>query len=373
MNMNKIFSLMNVDLKMWFRQPKLIIMSIAPLIIISIFAGFFLAKVEILPVAIVMKDNDPAAVRLKDYLINLESGSGVTWFHAEEDGNAAALKKFENGEVLGLITIPSNLTRKLDSGAAVKIPININNINDDVTKNFIQRMQYAFNYFNEGLECSGTVYHIPRVNFIADISPDLPMLRYICASILGLAMLLGASLAIVFSIAREFEDGTIKELVMTPKLMNILGGKLLSATVQAFIVVVCILLVEWAVFGFLPKNMFMQLLYFFWGALFSLGLAAIIASKMKRTLPAGILIMVINIGSWWVSGGLAPSEAWTGLLRIIADYWPGTYFYQAYINASLLGSVSLDLITRNVIITGIFSVAMLLIAYAVFAREVREV
>jgi len=364
---------MKVDLKMWFRQPKLLIMSIAPLLIISVFAGFFLAKVEILPVAIVMEDNDPAAVRLKDYLMKLESGSGVTWFHAEEDGNAAAQKKFENGEVLGLITIPSNLSGKLNSGEAVEIPISINNINDDVTKNFIQRMQYAFNCFNEGLVCGSTVYHIPRVNFIADTSPDLPMLKYICASILGLAMLLGASLATVFSVAREFEDSTIKELVMTPKLINILGGKLLSAIVQSIIAAVFILLEEWAVFGYLPKNLFMQLLYFFWGVLFSVGLAAVIASKMKRTLTAGILIMVINIGSWWVSGGLAPSEAWTGLLRIIADYWPGTYFYQVYINASLLGNVSGDLIARNMIITGIFGAAMLLAAYAVFVKEVREV
>ncbi len=371
--MRKILSLMIVDLKMWFRQPKLLIMSVAPLLIISIFAGFFLAKAEILPVAIVMEDNDPEAIRLKDYLINLKSGSGVTWFDAEEDGNATAQEKFENGEVLGLITIPSDLTKRLNSDESVEIPIIINNINDDVTKNFIQRMQNAFNYFNEGLEVNDTVYNIPRVNFITDTSPDLPLIKYICASILGLAMLLSASLAITFSIAREFEDDTIKELVMTPKLINILGGKLLSVMVQTIIVTAFILSEEWVIFGYLPQNILMQLAYFLWGVLFSVGLAAIIAARIKQILPAGILIMVINIASWWVSGGLAPSEAWTGLLRTIADYWPGTYFYQVYIHASLLGSVSSDLIVRNLTITGLFGTAMLAAAYLVFAKEVKEV
>lgn len=366
-------SLMTVDLKMWFRQPKLLIMSVAPLIILSIFAGFFLARTEVLPVAIALEDNDAAAIELKDYLMNLTSGSGVTWFDAEEDGNDAAREKFESGEVLGLIVIPANLSARLSAGEVVEIAITINNINDDVTKNFMQRMQNACNYFNEGLTAGNTIYNITRVNFISDTSPDLPLIKYICASILGLAMLLSASLAITFSIAREFEDNTIKELVMTPRLMNVLGGKLLSVIVQAMIVTVFILLEEWIVFGYLPANILTQFIYFLWGVLFSVGLAAIIAAKIKQILPAGILVMVINIGSWWVSGGLAPSEAWTGLLRTIADYWPGTYFYQVYINASLLGSVSSGLIFRNLIITGIFGAVMLAIAYAIFVQEAKEV
>lgn len=371
--MRKMLSLMIVDLKMWFRQPKLLIMSVAPLLIISIFAGLFLAKTEVLPAAIVMNDRDPAAVELKDYLMNLKSGSGVTWFHAEEDGNSTAREKFESGEVLGLITIPANLSERLNAGEVVDISIEINNINDDVTKNFIQRMQNAANYFNEGLEVGDTVYNIPRVNFIADTSPDLPLIKYICTSILGLAMLLSASLAIAFSIAREFEDNTINELIMAPKLMNILGGKFLSAIVQAMVVTIFILLEEWIVFGYLPRNIQMQFVYFLWGVFFSAGLSAIIATKIKHVLPAGILIMVINIGSWWVSGGLAPSEAWTGFLRTVADYWPGTYFYQVYINASLLGSVSSGLVMRNLILTGGFAAAMLAIAYAVFVKEAKKI
>jgi len=151
-----------------------------------------------------------------------------------------------------------------------------------------------------------------------------------------------------------------------------LGGKFLSVLVQAMIVTGFILLEESIVFGYLPQNLGMQFVYFLWGVLFSVGLAAIIAAKIKQTLPAGILVMVLNIGSWWVSGGLAPSEAWTGLLRAIADYWPGTYFYQVYINASLLGGVSGGLLRRNLIITGIFAVVMLAGAYAVFVKEARE-
>lgn len=160
---------------------------------------------------------------------------------------------------------------------------------------------------------------------------------------------------------------------MTPRLINILGGKLLSAMVQSMVVTAFILLEEWIIFGYLPQNILMQLVYFFWGVLFSVGLAAIIASKIKQILPAGILVMVLNIGGWWVSGGLAPAEAWTGLLRTIADYWPGTYFYQVYINASLLGSVSSGLMLRDMVITGGFGAAMLAIAYAVFRKEAKEV
>jgi len=363
---------MIVDLKMWLRQPKLVIMALAPLLILSVFAGLFLAKTEILPVAIVLEDDDPAAIRLESYLMGLESGAGATWFSAEEDDYSDAMEKFDSGEVLGLITIPANLSSLLDTEEVVEINITINNINNDVTKNFLQRMENAFNYFNEDLEVEEMVYYIPQVNFIGNTSPDLPLVDYICTSILGLAILLSASLAITFSIAREFEDGTMKELVMTPKVRNILAGKFLSAIVQALIVTVFILLEEWVIFGYLPVNLPTQILYFIWGALFSMGIGAIVAAKIKQILPAGILVMVLNIAGWWISGGLAPSEAWTGLLRTIADYWPGTYFYQTYINAALLGSVGSSLLLRNLLITGGVAIVLYGICHLVFVKEARK-
>lgn len=207
---------------------------------------------------------------------------------------------------------------------------------------------------------------------MGDVTPDLPIIDYLCTSILGLTILLSASLALVFSIAREFEDRTVKELIMASSFANILGGKLLSAAVQSAIVMLFILAEGRLVFGYLPKNIWGQLFFLFWGVLFSAGLAMIAATKVKQVLPAGIGIMVLNIGSWWLSGGLAPAEVWTGLLRTLADCWPGTYFYQTYINISLLGNVSPALFARNMLITGITGTLLLVAACFVFAREAKR-
>jgi len=83
--------------------------------------------------------------------------------------------------------------------------------------------------------------------------------------------------------------------------------------------------------------------------------------------------MVLNIGGWWLAGGLAPAEAWTGIMRKLADLWPGTYFFQMYINVSLLGKISNELLARNLLITGVFGLVMIFLAYAVFVREVKRV
>jgi ABC-type Na+ efflux pump permease subunit len=96
---------------------------------------------------------------LEEYLVDLTSGSVKLVYAAAED-NETAQEQFENGDVLGLITIPSNLSERLDAGEVVEISISINNINDDVTKNFLQRMQNALNYFNDGLTVGDTVYNI---------------------------------------------------------------------------------------------------------------------------------------------------------------------------------------------------------------------
>ncbi len=96
---------------------------------------------------------------MEEYLVDLTSGSVKLVYAAAED-NETAQEQFENGDVLGLITIPSNLSERLDAGEVVEISISINNINDDVTKNFLQRMQNALNYFNDGLTVGDTVYNI---------------------------------------------------------------------------------------------------------------------------------------------------------------------------------------------------------------------
>ena len=369
MSFNKMFSLMIVDLKMWIRQPQLLLMSVIPLVIISLGVGFFMTNAEVLPVGIILEGQDAESIRLKNYIMNLESGAGVTWFDATD---VDVEERYESGELLGKIIIPANLSELLENGQTVDIPIYINNINDDVTKNFIQRMQNALNFYNEGLQIDSQTYHIPRIEFEGSISPDLPLIQYLSASILGLSILLSASVAIVFSIAREFEDNTIKELIMGPHFGNILGGKLLSSIAQCIIIVLFILLEEWLVFGFLPENLIGQFFLLLGGVLFSAGFAIIIAVKSKQVLPAGIAVMVFNIASWWLSGGLAPAEAWTGTLRTLADFWPGTYYYQTYINVSLIGSVSSSLLYRNSLIVGGIGILILLIAYQIFTREAKE-
>lgn len=165
-----------LDLKMWFRQPKLLGMSVVPLIIISLGVGLFMANIEVLPVGIILENPDPEGERLKDYLMELRSGTGLTWF-ATTDENVE--QKYAAGEILGKIIIPGNLSEALESGRTVPVPIQINNITDDVTKNFMQRMQYALNHFNEGLRTERGIYHIPRMEFVGDISPDLPIISYL--------------------------------------------------------------------------------------------------------------------------------------------------------------------------------------------------
>ena len=370
MSIRKIVSLMIVDLKMWLRQPKLLLMSLIPLIVISLGVGFFMADVEVLPVGIVAESTDEASMRLKNEIMNMKSGSGAYWFETTDEN---AWERYDAGELLGLIVIPADLSGMLRRGETVQIQVQINNINDDVTKNFVQRLQHAANDFNNGITVDAQTYNVPRARFTAEVSPDLKLIKYLCASVLGLTILLSAGTALAFSIAREFEDQTMKELMMGSRFADIMAGKLLSATVQTLIVSAFILLEEWLVFGFMAADLLMQLPYLLAGVILSAGVAVIAAVKIKQVLPAGIIVMVVNIGGWWLSGGLAPAEAWTGFLHTLSTLWPGTYFFQAYINAALLGSVSGPLLARNSLIVLLVGFVMIVAADRFFAKEAKRI
>lgn len=370
----KIISITFKDMKLWFRQPFLILISVIPLIIIATATGIFMNTAESLPAGVILQDNDTLAVELKEYLISMKSGSGLEWFAI--DGELSPLEtidKYKNGEILCYIIIPENLTSKLLLGEVVQIKIVINNINDDITKNAMQRLEEACNHFNRKLTFESTFLVLPEINFIGLVNSDFTFSDYMIAGVLALTAILSSGVNTATTTAREFEEGTIKELFMGASPFNFVLGKISVTIIQTIICWIMVFGFTYSIFGFMPSgNFIFILLAIIWGSLCFSCLGFIFAAKLKSSIPAGIVILVLNIGGWYIGGGLVPSEVWIGVISFLADLWPGTYFFRQFVQLLLVGDFNNSLLFTDIIITGLFGIITIIIGTFVFIREAKS-
>ncbi len=368
----KVIAIMKKDLLSWKRQPFQFFIAVIPLMIISLFVGVFLQQAEILPAGVILDDNDSMALEIKNQLITLESGTGLRWFQIDGDLTPEeVLEKYEDGSILGYIHIPSNITGRVNNNEIIEITTFIHNINDDITKNFLQRVELVCNNLNRNLALTTITYRSISLNFEASTTTDVSFTYYCIGAILALTVLLSSGVNMATSTASEFEFNTMKELIGGSSTAVIFAGKLLSTLSQTTICFVAVLIVEFLVFGFVPKGSPLLLIFLFgWGVINFSTLGFLFSARMKQVIPSAIAVLILNITGWWIGGGLVPPEVWSGnFLKVIGDIWPGTYFFRSFISIVVTGSVDLSLLIMDLMITGIFGLALWFVTIKVLVKE----
>ncbi|MFX0092719.1 MAG: ABC transporter permease, partial [Candidatus Hodarchaeota archaeon] len=324
--LEKILSLTIKDMKGWLRNPFLIIIAIVPLMIVATFVGLLVFQAESMPAGIILKDDDSLALEIKDYIISMKSGTGLSWFNIEDLSSNKTLERFEEGQILCVIVIPENISARIQTGEIVNLEVMINNVNDDVTKNVLQRVQEVCNHFNERLDHGGVVLYAPDIEFETIASIDVSFTHYISAAVLALTVLVASGVNVATTTAKEFEDDTIKELIMAVSPIAVITGKILTGTLQTIICFGVISLTVFLLHGFIPVgNPLMIFFLILWGIMIFSNLGFLFASKLKSVVPAAVSLLVLNIAGWWVGGGLVPPEVWPGVMKVLAWFWPGTY------------------------------------------------
>lgn len=354
----------------WLRTPFLVIISVVPLLIITTFIGILVIQAESMPAGVILEDSDPLALEIKDYMMNMSSGTGLKWFNIEDISTSEVLDRFEKGQLLCYVVIPGNLSGRIQTGEIVKLKVTINNINDDITKNVLQRLQNVCNHFNQRLEYGGLTLYTPEITFEALAPVDITFTFYISASALALTVLLSSGVNVVTTTAKEFEDETIKELVMAASPLAIIAGKILTGIIQTVISFGIVLFWVFLVYGFVPAGNFLLLLVLIlWGTLVFSSLGFLAASKIKSVVPAAVGLIVAHVAGWWVGGGLVPPEIWPNVMKTLAFLWPGTYFMRSVVNLILLNNTSTLIL--DLVITGIFGILTFLLAMWIFIKEVQ--
>jgi ABC-type multidrug transport system permease subunit len=357
------------DLVSWFRTPIHVLVSFAPIVVIMVVLTFTMGGTETMPVAVVLDDpDDPMSQQFADTVGDIGTAN-FAWFEVVTTDREEAETLFQKNELLGIIEVPA-ITDKLQSGESATVRLRIANLNDDITKNFRQRVQEACLVFNDRLQVSSVVSVSPSIkaDFDTFLPEDLSPLVFFGAGLVALAILMGGINNACTLVAREFEENTYKELVLAPGTISIILGKWTSALVQTFISVGIIWGLAILICDFIPHgNILPLLLLVLVGGLAFAGLGTLLGLYFRQVMPAAIAGMLFSIVGWWF-GGVIWADIWPQSMQGIIAVFPTTYLIRAFTKAALL-----DLYTTYWFDVGIllaFGLVTAVLSYILLRRKI---
>ncbi|MBV9131394.1 MAG: ABC transporter permease, partial [Chloroflexi bacterium] len=188
------------------------------------------------PTAVVMDDTGPYA---EQFLQALQGARSFTIVRSTAD---EAQRLMQQGRIVAIVTVPADFDAALQSGQTISLPVIVNNLNVDYTNDIRRAVPLAITSFYAHAFPDQVVV---RANEIDVHAQDTGYIEYLSVSIVVVSLLVGGLLQAGTNAAREYETGTIKELLLAPadrwaievgKMLGALALNVLSAAVVVGVV-----------------------------------------------------------------------------------------------------------------------------------------
>lgn len=325
------------DWTRFLRQPFLMVISVVIPLVFIFFYSLIVPVSNTNPIMIADHDGGPAAIRLTATLRDLHSEEGPYYDILTTDP-AHADSAFHQRGALATIIIPEGFSSSVASGSG-QVDLRLNNINSDYSKNLRLRLDKAVRDLNDQIAEPVITVHETRW-----LPHDPTMLGYISTSLLLFGCLYAAMVNTGLHVASEWNDRTVKGLLLAPVSRGTLvAGKVLAGLGQSLLSVALVLAVLIVGFGFTPTgNLAAMAGIVITTLLMGAGIGAAFGVASKKTLAATSSLIALAILFFLVSGneesmrGLAWGQPITSLWQF-SRALPTTYAFMSARSIFLTG------------------------------------
>jgi ABC-type multidrug transport system permease subunit len=294
------------------------------------------------PIALVIDTNGPFAQELEKTLRESDAFNVVLITKSQQIAEEALMQL----KVAAIITIPDNFDTNLKSHKPDPVAIRINNLNLDFTNDLRRSLPAAITNFYESYSNSSNNGERLKTNNSADIittsvpikiqvkekdlrQHDIDLLRFELVPNLVLLITTAGIVNAGLAVAREWEDSTIKELLLAPiSKAIIITGKILSGWITTLLIVVVVLAIgivtnylrpEQPVY-WVPIIIIVMLI-----SLASAGLGVAIGATARRFQRVTAIGIPLSIDLFFLSGGITVAAFLPIWFQTIAHFVP-TYY-----------------------------------------------
>jgi len=251
------------------------------------------------PTAIVLEDNGPYAQQFVSAMEHSHS------FIVQQTTASDALKLMRLGQIVAIVTVPPNFDTALKHGDQIQLPVVVNNLNVDFTNDIRRAVPLAITSFYASAFPNQVVI---RAHEVDAYFHDTGYVQYLVVSLMVVSVMLGGLLQAGSNAAREYEKGTIKELMLAPaSLWAIQIGKILGALLLNSLSVVVMIIVIVFLIGVWPEH---------WDELFDfvlllmitfVALGSLIGTLVRRRQAVIPLSIGLSIPVFFISGAFGPA------------------------------------------------------------------
>jgi ABC-2 type transport system permease protein len=269
------------------------------------------------PTAVVMLDQGPSAQAF------YQAMSQAHTFHLIPLTAAQAHDQLLAGKLVAVVTIPANFDEAIALRQPIQVPVDINNLDEDLTDDV-----------HRGVRLSLTTFYAQSFPKLVSIVTqeqdayrhDTDYIPFLAMSIMVISLMVTGLLQAGMSSAREWEKGTIKELLLAPaQVWMMLAGKMLSVFVIGLPSVIVVLAILVFIVGDWPANFPLVIgvslltLFVFVAAGVALGMA------LKERMTLTIITRSLAVPLFFLSGVFGPVSFSTPAVQTLARLFPVHY------------------------------------------------
>lgn len=358
------------------RDPRSLGMGIAiPMLLLFLFGYALTLDVDRVPL---MVWDQSGTTESRDLISRF---SGSRYFTLT--GHAVTYREIERAidrrDVLMALVIPPDFARKLRTGAAAPIQAILDGSDSNtatialgyaeaVTQSWSQRITVEQSKRLSPLPTVGRVDVRPRVWF----NTDMASRNYIFPGLIAVIMMVISALLTSLTVAREWETGTMEQLISTPlRGPELIAGKLIPYFAIGILDFILSVLVGEFIFdiplrGSLGLLFAMSLIFLLCALAF--GLLISIITKNQR-LASQIAMVTTMLPAFLLSGFIFPLDTMPAPIQAISRIVTATYFV-TILRGIYLKGVGLEILGKEAVFLAIFGLAVVVISVKKFRKKV---
>lgn len=360
-NLRVIWACMIKDIKIALTERVFTIISVFVPVNVLILLSLFVLAGSQAPTAVVMNDSGPYAQQFYTAMSHAHS------FRLQTASASEAQNLITTGKIVAVVNIPADFDTRIRQNQPVQVGVQVNNLNTDFT-----------NDIRRAIPLSMTSFYAKAFPNLVNITPheidlqpqDTDYIPYLTVSILVVGLMLAGLLQSGTSSAREYENETIKELLLSPaSRWAVIVGKILGAFVMSIAAVIVVLLVLILIIGVWPVHWGEVVGYTLLAMLLFIALGMVLGTLIKTRQPVIALSFGVAIPLFILSGAFGPISFTTPVVQVIAQIFP--IYYAIVLQQHAFHNFILNTygIATNVLILGAYALGLVIIAALVLRRS----
>lgn len=359
------WAIVKKDLATWVRSPSTIAVTVLPALILMFVLILQAAAVTGSPVAIVNQDSGGQAAAKLQYIAQNYDG----FYHPQVLTKKEAETKYQNLSVAGVLVIPKGFSTALADGQHPTVIWQVRNFNNDTANDLRRALPDILTTFLKSESVANNPMHIQvqeqdlhkkHVSFVG-----FNMVAVIVMLVLQ-AGIVNAGLAAV----REWETGSVKELLMSPaRPLTMILGKVAAGVVASDITggVALIAAIAAGIIHVPATGLaLLTLLTITLTAIVGSGIGVLLGSALRATERVSGVSISISFYLFFLAGGITDIAYLPRWLHAVSTFIPNTYSLDALRQTLLYESTQGILVDIGVL--GLAAVIALAVGIPVMRR-----